>query len=103
MRLIDAEELERLFYEQVESGATDLFGAFEDALQDAQTVDAVPVVHGRWEYNAQTIHTQSLMRCSICGWWTLDPSVYGAYHYCPNCGAKMDLEEEHGQGLRLKR
>ena len=44
MRLIDAEELERLFYEQVESGATDLFDAFEDALQDAQTVDAVPVV-----------------------------------------------------------
>ena len=46
MRLIDAEELERLFYEKVESGATDLFDAFEDALQEAQTVDAVPVVHG---------------------------------------------------------
>ena len=45
MRLIDAEELERLFYEQVESGATDLFDAFDDALQDAQTVDTVP---GRW-------------------------------------------------------
>ena len=44
MRLIDAEELERLFYEKVESGATDLFDAFEDALQEAQTVDAVPVV-----------------------------------------------------------
>lgn len=44
MRLIDAEELERLFYDQVESGATDLFDAFDDALQDAQTVDAVAVV-----------------------------------------------------------
>lgn len=47
MRLIDAEELERLFYEQVESGATDLFDAFDDALQDAQTVDAVAVVRCR--------------------------------------------------------
>lgn len=47
MRLIYAEELERLFYEQVESGATDLFDAFEDALQDAQTVDAVAVVRCR--------------------------------------------------------
>lgn len=47
MRLIYAEELERLFYEQVERGATDLFDAFEDALQDAQTVDAVAVVRCR--------------------------------------------------------
>ena len=47
MRLVDAEELERLFYEQVERGATDLFDAFDDALQDAQTVDAVPVIRCR--------------------------------------------------------
>ena len=57
MRLIYAEEVERLFNEQIENGATDLFDAFEDALQDAQTVDAVPVVHGEWEHSEQTIHT----------------------------------------------
>lgn len=67
-----------------------------EAIKAAPAADVAPAVHGRWEYNAQTIHTQSMMRCSICGWWTLDPSVDGAYHYCPNCGAKMDLEEEHG-------
>lgn len=90
MRLIDADAfLERM------SHTDRVFGVVFD-INDAPTVDAVLVVHGRWEYNAQTIHTQSLMRCSICGWWTLDPSVDGAYHYCPNCGAKMDLEEEHG-------
>lgn len=44
MRLIDADELEELFNKQIESGATDLFNALDDALQDAQTVDAVPVV-----------------------------------------------------------
>nr|DAP88840.1 MAG TPA: hypothetical protein [Caudoviricetes sp.] len=43
MRLIDAEELERLFNEQIEQGATDAFDAFDDALQDAPTVDAVVV------------------------------------------------------------
>lgn len=72
---------------------------YADAIETVKhlpSADVEPVRHGRWEYNAQTIHTQSLMRCSICGWWTLDPSVDGAYHYCPNCGAKMDLEEEHG-------
>lgn len=44
MRLIDGEELERLFNEQIERGATDAFDAFDDALQDTPTVDAVPVV-----------------------------------------------------------
>lgn len=42
-RLIDANEIEELFYKQVEYGETDLMDAFEDALQDAQTVDAVEV------------------------------------------------------------
>lgn len=41
MRLIDAEELECLFNEQIEQGATD---AFDDALQDTPTVDAEVVV-----------------------------------------------------------
>lgn len=46
MRLIDAEELERLFNEQIEQGVgvIDAFDAFYDALQDAPTVDAVEVV-----------------------------------------------------------
>lgn len=61
MRLIDAEELERLFYEQVESGATDLFDAFDDALQDAQTVDAVAVVPGQW------IEDHDYLKCPECG------------------------------------
>ena len=44
MRLIDAEELEGLFNKQIEHGATDAFYAFDDALQDATTVDAEIVV-----------------------------------------------------------
>lgn len=46
MRLIDAEELERLFNAQIEQGVgvIDAFDAFADALQDTPTVDAVEVV-----------------------------------------------------------
>ena len=51
---------------------------------------AAPVVHGRWEYIQQTLNTLSQLRGSFCGWWSLDPSIDGAYDYCPNCGAKMD-------------
>lgn len=43
-RLIDANEIEELFYNQIKLGATDLMDAFDYALEDAQTVDAVPVV-----------------------------------------------------------
>lgn len=62
-------------------------------LHDIPTVDLVPVVHGRWEYIPQTLNTLSQFRCPFCRWWSLDPSIDGAYNYCPNCGAKMDEKE----------
>ena len=51
--------------------------------------EVTPVVHGRWDimdgYKARRA-------CSVCGW---DVPEYGKfYSYCPNCGAKMDLEVE---------
>ena len=44
MRLINADVFEELFDKQIEYGATDIFDAVEDALQDTPTIDAVPVV-----------------------------------------------------------
>ena len=68
-------------------------GLLEDVIWevDAQpAADVAPVVHGNWEYIPQTLNTLSQFRCPVCGWWSLDPSIDGAYNYCPNCGAKMD-------------
>ena len=87
MRLVDAEELERLFYEQVERGATDLFDAFEDALQDAQTVDAVAVVPGQW------IEDHDYLKCPECGVMVKRDFTFfdvGDWNFCPNCGAKLE-------------
>lgn len=54
-------------------------------LEKAPTVDAVPVVHGRWN-NMDGYKMRKV--CSECGW---DVPEYGKfYSYCPNCGAKMD-------------
>lgn len=58
-------------------------------IEQFPAADVAPVVHGRLEYIPQTINTLSRFRCSVCGWWTLDPSVDDAYNYCPHCGAKM--------------
>ena len=52
---------------------------------NAPTVDAVEVVHGRWE-DVSLRFTQVKEKCSVCG-----GIVYAhGFNYCPNCGAKMD-------------
>ena len=53
------------------------------------SVDAVPVVHGRWIFHKKEIWgmwDQSFYECSNCG--RRNP-LY-RFNYCPNCGAKMD-------------
>ena len=54
-------------------------------------VDVAPVRHGRWEKQS------GLYSCSECGMTCpydvqADVIEYWACNYCPNCGAKMDLE-----------
>lgn len=61
--------------------------------EDAPTVDAVEVVHGRWEKHEPDKHGYGKPKCSVCGqyhlaWW----SDYTHCNYCPQCGAKMDLK-----------
>lgn len=60
-------------------------------IEHIPSADVAPVKHGKWEYEQATINTLARTKCSICEWWSLDPSIDGAYHYCPNCGSKMDL------------
>lgn len=50
------------------------------------TVDAAPVKHGRWELvDEAEPQRYGCSKCSCLSW-------YGTYRYCPNCGAKMDLD-----------
>ena len=56
-------------------------------------VDVAPVRHGRWEKQS------GLYSCSECGMTCpydvqADVIEYWACNYCPNCGAKIDKEEE---------
>lgn len=60
-----------------------------DVIDGVPAADVEPVRHGRWIDNG--IPESVLSGCSICGY------SCGAYtfNYCPNCGAKMDLEDEN--------
>lgn len=60
------------------------------------TVDAAPVKHGRW-IEKEGFDGDYYYTCSICqcDWTTIDGTpTENNMRYCPECGAKMDLEEQ---------
>ena len=103
MRLIDAEKLEELMCRQCNIERWDEPCEPDDCflrnvILDMPTVDAVPVVHGRWLYNGVCEHKPARFRnpdkwtiykCSECGY---SNGRRKNANYCPNCGARMDLE-----------
>lgn len=86
MRLIDADEAIK---------RAECFNWDTTAINNAPTVDAVPVRHGKWitdfiERNSSGVRPHYLY-CSEC-----HHSQYSRQHmpkYCPNCGAKMEEYE----------
>ena len=95
-RLIDANALQRKLYD-------DYHGAISDSelkvyqvirlLEEAPTVAAEPVRHARWEYREELQYFTiiEMMDCSVCGEHQ-NPEQVEAWAYCPNCGARMDLD-----------
>lgn len=67
-----------------------------EAIDDAPTIDAVPVRHGKWVPKYIRIGGQDLvsgMKCSECGEDPLNAEGDEFLtDYCPNCGARMDEE-----------
>ena len=58
-------------------------------ISELPAADIAEVVHGRWIWNEEgEIDWEQFYRCSNCG-----DKEYWESNFCPNCGAKMDLEE----------
>lgn len=55
-------------------------------------LDAVEVVHGRWEFShTTTVEKYDVVKCSNCGHEAFAIAIYVKEgHYCPHCGARMD-------------
>lgn len=100
MRLIDADallsELEKYNDLSARYRNEYLFGMQQrletciELVDDAPTVDAVPVRHGRWIDIDPEMYTWKI-RCSKCGHERSMMSTGQIYPmYCEDCGAKMD-------------
>ena len=95
-RLIDANALkEKGFYDL---GAEEEIVYVED-IDNAPTVDAVEVVHGRWKLYGNDDNCGCSYFCSNCHNsfdedWFYVQGQYRQFNYCPNCGAKMDGERK---------
>ena len=65
------------------------FSVLYEDIEGMKPYDVAPVVHGRWvehEFEDEPCFGTEY-ECSACGKFQ-----YGDSKYCPNCGAKMDLE-----------
>lgn len=64
--------------------------AIETAI-DNHIADVTSVIHSSWEHIK--VNGQYKIKCKSCGY--IEPE-YRSYirDFCPNCGAKMDKEEE---------
>ena len=96
----------------------DAYEQFAEDIEEIQTADVAPVRHGRWLLQANNERTNYrwnvTAECSECcdekkeiwagffpnvpDWLARDVTLESAKsvklsNYCPNCGARMDLEE----------
>lgn len=113
-RLIDADALmeETVWkcggdpFDQYYMGYQDALDNVEATIDAQDTVDAVPVVHGRWENAGGDLHSSGYaVYCSVCHknhFVHYKYSLGGLYgrkelfekpKYCPSCGAVMECKE----------
>lgn len=85
------------YYEMAVEATEYAFKKILSELKNEPTADAQEVKHAKW------VHYGKDVQCSNCGHVSddicfevdMDSGYYTVLpHYCSNCGAKMDLEEE---------
>lgn len=89
-RLIDANTLKQNIESRLKNGM--IIGWLCSIVDDAKTVDAVEVVHGRWierQHDCVGGGWFTLFHCSECDTPSAKPR-----NFCSFCGAKMDGERK---------
>ena len=82
--------------EPIQESAIKLVETTRDYIASFPTADVVEVRHGRWEdkTNISRAEVEQRVDCSVCGqiFWT---TAVLSFNYCPNCGARMDKEDNN--------
>jgi DNA-directed RNA polymerase subunit RPC12/RpoP len=82
--------------------ADGLYDAYKIIEEEVDAADVEPVRHGRWidKSDDEYAYCENVYQCSVCGeeWDFLEGTPnQNSYHYCPNCGAKMEKEESENE------
>lgn len=78
-------------------GAKEILDSVDTNLCYIPAADVQPVVHGKWDTHdvvkvlcsGKTL--DGFCQCEACG--DVFPLAYSKYNFCPNCGARMDGEQ----------
>ena len=88
MRLIDADDLHVDYLFPSTTTMTKCYEYVSKAqINNAHTIEAVPVVHGRWVKQNPLVDTEE---CSHCGYNIVSTELETPF--CPWCGASMKME-----------
>lgn len=99
VRLIDANEVHRLIDKNLDINKGKGCSLSETLVREI--VDSTPTIdpeslrtHGLWKKSKDDYCGLNIIKCSLCREeWCFevdDDVLYLNYHYCPNCGAKME-------------
>ena len=75
----------------------DAYEQFSEDLEELPASDVSPVRHGRWIDKPTGRYGQWQAWCSVCDEKCGCGGTIESQHkmFCPNCGARMDLKEDH--------
>ena len=86
-RMIDTDAAYAVLTDYYHHSTDTQHAALREALGRVETVDAVPVKHGRWKEDSSGY---GFWICSACGFVSEASAANMLYKFCPHCGAKMD-------------
>ena len=62
-------------------------------IEHIQAADVAPVVRGRWMWDGGEDMHYYCSHCHHNAYGCTTEILDGTYHYCPNCGAKMEVQQ----------
>ena len=75
------------------AAAKDVFTCAIANVEVATPADVMPVIYARWE-PIHDVFADDVFKCSHCGTWNNVKTVMGKpdWKFCPECGARMNIE-----------